>query len=418
MSAFSQKLTQKQLQTMSLSYGMKLSLQLLQLNSLQLKEFLEKELMDNPMFEVEMPMQYTSFTEQGTWDIPDESKSLQEELMLQIQDARCNFAIIEELLHQCDRNGYLLATKEELAKQLHTSVQEIQYHLSLIHHCEPYGIASSDLSECLAIQLSIRYPQETLAYELVQHHLEDIAKHRLEKLAQCYHVHKEDIHQAILLIQTLDPRPAICYDLEHVVFVKPDILLERDGEELMIVMPHYFTIQEQDFYKTKSLSKEELAYIKEKQTQGRAILECLQHRKQTLHAIMQVMIETQKEFVLQRGHRQYLIMKDIGEQLSLHETTISRAMKDKCFEFEGVVYPMHALLCKQVHDTSVDEIRSLLATWIAQESAQEPLSDQTLSTLLKEKGIQCSRRTIAKYRMEQHIPSTHTRKRQKETRHE
>lgn len=418
MSAFSQTFVQKQLQTLSLSYGMKLSLQLLQLNSLQLKTYLEKELMDNPMFEVDMPMQYATGQHMDFWDIPDESRSLQTELLLQIKDQHCNLALIEGILHHCDRNGYLLLKKDALAHELHVSLPELHHHLKLIHSCEPVGIAAADLSECLMLQLQHQYPKEWLALQLAQHDLQDIARNRMEKLAQHYQVTQKEILHAVKVIQSLDPRPASAYDLEHITFIKPDVLLTAEDGNITIAMPNYFQIVEQDYYKGHSLNPEETAYIKEKQQQGRAILDCLHHRKQTLSAIMQVMVEKQEAFLLHQGHLSYLIMREIGEALSMHETTISRAMKDKYFEFEGVVYPMRSLLCKQVHHTSVNEILFLIKELIAQEDEEKPLSDQMLSQLLQEKGIRCSRRTITKYRDEHHIPSTQTRKRLKEKRHE
>lgn len=417
MSAFSQKMSQNQLQTMSLSYGMKLSLELLQLNSLQLKEYLEKELMENPLYEVDIPQHTASFDSTQEWDIAEEKSSLQEDLLLQINELHLNLAILEMILQNCDRNGYLIVSKETLAKRMQVPLPEIEHVLEVIHQCEPYGIASKDLSECLFLQLKQKYPQAVLPQELVLHDLEDIAKNRMEKLAQKYHVEKQEILDAVRVIQTLDPRPASTYDMEHITFVKPDVLLKIKHEEIKIIMPNYFNIKEQEYYKGYDLSKEDQSFIKEKRQQGKIIVECLQRRKETLHAIMQVMVQKQEAYLL--GHQSlcYLRMIDIADALSVHETTISRAMKDKYYELEGIVYPMKRLLCKQVHEASVDHIYSLLKDMISQEDAQMPLSDQKLSDCLMEQGIQCSRRTVAKYRMDHQIPNAQTRKRLKEKSH-
>lgn len=416
MSTFSQKLTQKQIQTMSLSYGMKLSLELLQLNSLQLKEYLEKELLENPLYEVDMPEHVSSGSHQD-WDIIDEHRSLEEELLQQINDPHLNLAILELILQNCDHNGYLMVGKEELAQRQHVSVSEVETVLKLIHQCMPYGIGAKDLSECLYLQLRIQYPQEELSQQLVQHDLEDIAKNRMEKLARKYHVEKQDILDALVLIQSLDPRPASAYDMEHITFVKPDVLLQLQEDEVMIMMPNYFNIKEQDYYKGYDLSKEDQSFIKEKRQQGKVIVDCLARRKETLHAIMQVMVEVQKEHLLYQKPLNYLRMVDIAEALSVHETTISRAMKDKYFELDGQIYPMKSLLCKRVHEASVDHIFMIIKELIDQEDAHLPLSDQKLSDLLKQQGITCSRRTIAKYRMDHQIPNTQTRKRIKESTH-
>ncbi|WP_416324962.1 RNA polymerase factor sigma-54 [[Eubacterium] hominis] len=413
MSAFSQKLSQKQLQTMSLSYGMKLSISLLQLNSLQLKEFLEKELMENPLYEIDF-FEPSNVHYHQDFDIADEQHSLQEELLLQINDKHLNLGILEMILQNCDGNGYLLVTKEELADKLHSPLPQVEYVLELIHQCMPYGIASKDLSECLYLQLKQMYPDHTLAQQLVIYDLQDIAKNRMEKLAQKYHVEKQAIKEAILLIQTLDPRPASSYDMEHIQFVKPDVILKMKEEELQIIMPHYFNIKEYDYDKGYDFNKEDKHFIKEKREQGKVIIDCLNRRKETLYAIMSVLVEVQQGHLRYQKPLNYLRMVDVAEALSVHESTISRAMKDKYYEYNGIVYPMKNLLCKQVHKTSVDSIYLMLRKLIEQEDRHAPLSDRQLSECLKEQGITCSRRTIAKYRMEHHIPNTQTRRRWKE----
>lgn len=418
MSVFKQAFKQKQLQNLSLSYSMKLSLQLLQLNSLQLKEYLEKELVENPMFEVDMPMNFSSASEDSTWDIADNTASLYDELRLQINTTKINLILLEGILHNCDRNGYLRVSAADIATQYHVPEKEVTACLACIHACEPYGIAAHNLSECLAIQVEHRYPENCLLLHLVRYHLEDIAKNYLEKLANKYQVEQQQIKDNIALIQTLDPRPGSSYDLETIMFVKADILLDIMDHELTIIMPNYFNIKENEYYKGYSLGKEEKDFIREKRAQGKAILECLQHRKKTLHAIMHVMIEVQKPYLLHSGPLQYLRMIDIAERLAMHETTISRAMKDKYYEYEGQVLPMHTLLCKQLHETSVDKIITTVKELIDKEDKQAPLSDQKLSDALKQKDILCSRRTVAKYRMDHRIPSASTRKRLKEKSHE
>lgn len=413
MSAFKQSFTQKQVQNLSLSYGMKLSLELLQLNSLQLKEYLEKELLDNPMFEVDMTMNFSSVNPDG-FDIMDHKKSLQDDLMLQITDRKINLSIVETILRNCDCNGYLLVKREELAEILHVTQAELAYCFDCIHACQPYGIASRDLRECLSIQMKQRYPQEQLALNIIEKHLDDIAKNYLAKIAIRHQMTQEEVKRCIALIQTLDPRPASEYDLERIVFVKPDVIVEVVDEEVKLLMPAYFNIKENEYYKGYSMTKEDKDFINEKRQQGKVIIECLEHRKETLHNIMKIMADQQKGYLLHQDCLQYLIMKDIGESLSMHETTISRAMKDKYFAFEGQVYPMNKLLCKQVHNTSVDVIVDKIKMIIAKELDATPLSDQKISDTLKEEGIVCSRRTVTKYRVQHHIPSAQTRKRRKD----
>lgn len=414
---FSQKLVQKQAQNLSLSYGMKLSIDLLQMNSLQLKEFLEKELAENPMYELEMSSSF-SFSMQEEFDIIDQSISLRDELLFQIKNRYVNLALLETILHNCDRNGYLLVDDATLAKQMHVSVQEVQQCINDIHDCEPYGLVARNLSECLSLQLQHIHPNESLALSLVKNDLEDIAKNHLDKLAKKYCVQQTDIRKAIVLIQSLNPRPASEYDLENTVFVKPDVILQNNDGEIEIVMPSYFNIKENEFYKGMSLDKDEKDFIKEKYNQGKMIVESIQKRKETLHIIAQVMVKKQQAYLLHKGPLQYLILKDIGELVSMHETTICRALKDKYYEYEGTIYPFKTLLCKKLNNTSVHEVYKMIKVLIEKEPKDVPYSDQKISNLLKEKGFICSRRTVAKYREDLHIPSAQSRKRLKEKAHE
>lgn len=408
MSKFSQQLSQKQLLTLSLNQSMRLSLELLQMNSLQLKAYLEKELLDNPMVEVEYQEYHGGGKE--LIEMEDTSKSLMEELLLQLPK-EASIYVIEGILQNCDRNGYLQCTIEDLAKTMKTSIAEIEQQLSYLQKCEPYGIGAKDLSDCLCIQLKQLYPSAELAYRLAQKHLEDIARGRMEKLAQRYRVSKQAVLKAVQLIRQLEPRPALPYDMEHISYIKPDAIIVNEEGQLQLRMPSYFNIKEQEYYKNNALDQADLTYIKEKRAQGKMIIECLQHRKQTLHDIMEVMILVQQDYLLRHTAKKVLRMREVADTLGVHETTISRAMKDKYYQYEGICYPMHNLLCKQVHDSSKDEVVLRMTALIEAEDPRHPLSDEVLSQLLKEEGIRCSRRTIAKYRSEHHILDSQARKR-------
>ena len=406
MNYFKQGFSQKQVQNFSLSYAMKLSCELLQLNSLQLKEYIEKELLDNPLYEVDIPIFSNGNSDM---DYADSSKSLYDELIVQLDTQKVNLAVIELIISNCDANGYLKASFEELSK--YCSENELNVALHELHNCLPYGIASKNLSECLSIQLSHLFPNDKITLTIVQNHLEDIAKNYTDKILKTLGISKDVLMDSVRRIQGLNPRPASEYNMKEVSFVKPDLIIINEEGKIIIQVPNYFTIRLNNFYEKDKMSKEDRKYIKEQQIKGKALMECITRRKESLVKIMEIMIERQSEYLLHKGYLEPLLQKDIAEQLNLHETTVSRALKEKYYEYENQVYPMKKLISKKMKNTSVDVIHQMIKELINNENHEYPYNDTNLCELLREKNFNVSRRTIAKYREYLRIPSASTRKR-------
>lgn len=406
---FTQMLQQKQLQNLSLSYGMKQSIELLQMGTMELRDYLEKELEENPMVEVEMN-ERLYLGNADDFDIENSQESLQGELMKQLlySKEKVNYMLAEYMVNLLDGNGYLTESCGDIAKHTQYSYHDVIQTLQQIQSLYPKGVGARNLSECLLLQMDEKNSQ--LCKQLIKEDLQDVASAHLKKLCRKYNVDEKELKDAIMEIRNLNPKPGAIFSNEKTNFVRPDLLLEKKEGMIEILTPQYFNIKVNDYYREINLEKEDKKFVNEKIQQGKMIIDCIDRRNKTLNNIMSVIIKQQQDFLLKQGDMKPLKMLDIANALDCHETTISRALKDKYYEFENVVYPMKYLLNKGIQGKSVTEIKNVMKEIIGSEDKKSPLSDQKITDILNEKGYRCSRRTIMKYREEMCIVNALNRK--------
>lgn len=406
---FTQMLQQKQLQNLSLSYGMKQSIELLQMGTMELRDYLEKELEENPMLEVEINERlYLGNT--NDFDVENNQESLQDELMKQLlySKEKVNYILAEYIVNLLDGNGYLMDSCEDIAKYTQYSYHDVIQTLHQIQSLYPKGVGARNLSECLLLQMD--ETNSHLCKQLIKEDLQDIASAHLKKLCEKYNVDDEELKDAIMEIRNLNPKPGAIFSNEKTNFIRPDLFLEKKDGMIEILMPQYFNIKVNDYYREINLEKEDKKFVNEKIQKGKMIIDCIDRRNKTLNNIMSVLIKQQQDFLLKQGDMKPLKMLDIANALDCHETTISRALKDKYYEFENVVYPMKYLLNKGIQGKSVTEIKNVMKEIIGSEDKKYPLSDQKITDILNEKGYRCSRRTVMKYREEMSIVNALNRK--------
>lgn len=404
-----QKLEVKQIQTFTLSYQMKLSVECLQLSSFDLKKYLENKVEGNPLLEINIhPIFY-----KGEYDfnqISNSISSIQDEIIQQLRFRKIsvNHLLLEMLVNLIDDNGYLHQTMQELVQITNCSIDEIERHLQWIKECEPVGVGAYDLKECLLIQMKAFHPNDSRTIQIIEHELENIAMKKYEVIAKHLCCGVDDVMDSLAVIQKLQPRPAINYTSAPINYVKPDvILIEKEGYlEPQII--DYYQIKVNDCLKYSD--EKDKKYITNKYQQALSLLESLKKRKETLTNIMMVILQTQQESMLDHRPLKPLRLIDIAQSRHLHETTISRALKDKYVEYQGELFPIKNLLSKQINGQSVDEVKKEIQSMILYEDKQNPYSDSKLQELLQEKGYKVSVRTINKYREELKIANKTLRK--------
>ncbi len=352
--------------------------------------------------------------------------TLREQLLAEL--STCNeppeiLRLAGEIIDQIDDSGYFRSTVADLAMSEGAELADVETALHLVQSFDPPGIGCRDLAECLKLQLE-RVGELTPIYqELLDHHLEDIAHNRLPSLAHQFHISIEELNQYLARLRRLNPFPGSVLAPEHAEFIMPEakIVLSSEGKYEVIprkdVMPRLFLADRYvKMLETPDLTPEVRSYLRDKLQQAKELMRALDLRQSTIIRLAQVIASTQQEF-LEHGVKSLkpLTMKQAGEMLELHETTISRTVANKYIETPQGIYPFRFFFSsgftgEDGEAVSNRAVMEKLKELIAQENPTKPCSDEQLAKLLKEDGLVVARRTVAKYREALGIPPSSIRR--------
>lgn len=321
-----------------------------------------------------------------------------------------------------DGDGYLRISAAELAANLGRPRAHVERCLEVLRSLEPAGVGAEDLSQCLELQL-LRIHETGPALAIVKDHLEALAKRRYPAIAQKLSVPVEAVRQAEQIIRELEPRPGAPYEQpDQVQYILPDVFIEEGEEGLSVRLRggDRPPIRVSGYYRTllsQSEDKEVKEYLTAKLRQADGVLRALEQRDSTLLRCAQVIARRQRDF-FREGPRMLHPMRqvDVARELGLHESTISRTVREKYIQCSRGVYPMSYFFSRsataQSHgeDMGAAAAEALLERLVEREDRSHPLSDQKLSQAMAELGCPVSRRTVAKYREELNIPSASGRK--------
>lgn len=434
------------------------SLELLQLSTLELEAYIRELAMENPLVDPEEPAplpaaEQTSDIQQklnwleangrqdGHYQPPVEEEldplaraattgGLEETLVrflarqIQRLDLDEDTAQIVSYLAAClDDNGYLRISLRELSDESGVPLAKLEEGKAILQTLEPAGVGAEDLSRCLALQLR-RLGKTGPVLDIAGGHLEALARRHYREIAGKLGITVEDVLAAERLIQELEPRPgSIFAQTGSVPYVIADVFVENEEDRLVVRTRQrerpYFRIN--SYYRsllTQSEDREVKDYLGAKLHQAERVLSSIGQRETTLQRCAQVIAERQADFFL-RGAQvlQPLRIADVAQALELHESTISRAVREKYLQCARGVYPLSYFF---THAATADEsgaavgamaARALLCQLIDGEDKAHPLSDQKLCERMKEADCPIARRTVAKYREEMNIPSAFDRKR-------
>ncbi|MFS0822010.1 RNA polymerase factor sigma-54 [Bacillus sp. 1P02SD] len=407
---------------------------LLQYSSLDLTKFLEEQTLENPLIDVKpsdfdrpKKMKVTKDTYTNPIDyIGKKETTLYEHLLTQLSYTKINNTkkrMGEYIIQLLDSNGYLYFPTEEIARDLNTDTETIENAIRIVQSLDPIGVGARSLQECLLLQLKALPKRNSLAETIIQDHFERFAEKSWKEIAKDLNVKLFDIQQVFDFIQTLKPRPGAAFHGGEAHYIVPDFdILVEDGvvsmkmqdsylPKVSLNLQYYQHFLEEKDSKTKS-------YLQEKVDQCQWIMRSLEQRKMTLQNVMSEIIKRQMDFFIKGpAHLKPLIMSDVADALDIHESTVSRAVKDKFVQTPFGIYEMKYFFSRNIQttgetDTSSTQVKNVIKQMIEEENKEKPLSDQEIVSILEEKhGILVSRRTIAKYRDQLNIPSSTKRKR-------
>ena len=365
--------------------------------------------------------------------LADESdQTLREHLLWQINLSHFSqedAAIAAAIVFGLDEDGMLEDTIDDiragLAPDYLVEEPEVLAVLHRIQRMEPVGVASRDAAECIRVQLSV-LPSDTpgreLALRIARDYLDLVAQHDLEELQRHSGAKKEALLDALQLIQSLEPRPGSRYDNRRDEFIVPDVYVTRVDDEWRISLnpENDPGLRLNNFYidLLRKSGGKDAEYLKGRLQEARWLMSSIEMRNRTLMNVAQCIVEHQQDF-LEKGEiaMQPLVLRQVAEQINVHESTVSRATNKKYMLTPRGIYELKYFFSSYVQTESggtisATAVKARLQMLLDNEPASSPLSDQELSRLLRQVGIRAARRTVAKYRETLGIGSSAERRRE------
>jgi RNA polymerase sigma-54 factor len=333
-------------------------------------------------------------------------------------------SIAEEIVGNIDAYGFLKTSLDEIAATSDCTIEDIERILKEIQGFHPAGIGARSLRESLLIQLKFQRKENTLAYTLVDKHFDDLLHNRITIMTKKLHCTTEEIGKAIEeTIAKLDIHPGTSFSHSPISYIVPDATIEEGEDNTLKVIVNQDAVPKirlnRRYLKMlddETISKETKDFIRQKITSAKWLVKNVLQRNSTLQNIAESLAELQKEFFLSpKGKLVPLTMSTIADKIGVHESTIARAVANKYIETPRGLFPLrffftNSLTTEAGEEISTSNVRNLIKDLITNENKKKPLSDQAISTLMKAKGVNCARRTVAKYRTLMNFGTTQQRK--------
>lgn len=334
------------------------------------------------------------------------------------------FLFAESLIGNFDEYGYLKTPLEEIATLLNCSVEKLQEILKKIQTFDPFGVGGQNVQESLLIQLRCLNKEDSLAYKIIQNHYDDLIHNRIPKIQKSLNCQNQQICEAIEKeIAKLDLRPGAWYNLSTNANIVPDILIRQDQNQLHVDTNDDFlpTLRLNRRYmrllEDKDVPTETKEYIQQHLLSAKWLSRNIRQRNETLIRITEFLTKKQKEFfATSEGELIPLTMKEVAQELQLHESTIARAVANKYVYCSRGLLPLRSFFTtayssKEGKEISSSTVQTAIQELIKNENKKKPLTDDLIAEKLQEKGIVCARRTVSKHRRTLNIGNTSQRKR-------
>lgn len=423
-------------------------IEILQLSSLDLKEMIQQELMENEVLEVEEPVEDKSLLKEKEKELPDDENKVDEDLerysslaaaeedarewrsprrfdgeldpkleamkntasktitlqehlknQLDLTDADPELlALAENIIFNINERGYLLYPLEEIQISMDADVplSQMEAALDLVHSLDPRGVGARNLEECLLLQLEESMPNYHLMRKLILNHMEDVSKNRLPKVARELGVSLATVQKTIHDIAQLDPIPGRSFRRDEVPYVNPDVVVEliEGNYEIRLEDSYYPRLSVNPAFlrmaRDKSLDAKLRKHVQGKIESAKWLVESIVQRKSTLLRVVTEIIEHQQDF-LDHGSKMLkpLKMQDIADIVGIHVSTVSRAISDKYIQTHRGIFPLKYFFtgATRSDDGSIESrisVKQKVREIIDGEDKSHPLSDQDIVKKLKE----------------------------------
>ena len=461
------RLSQRLILTPSLQQAIKL----LPLTTLELAEVLEQEVMENPLLE-EVPTQdavvgdeiaqeeakeeaertdplkeidvekfFEDYLDDGrerrvrSSEIPEmppientltETPDLYDHLLWQLHMSASDEltrAIGEAIIQNLDEDGMLQASVEEIANMGPFPMDEVEKALAVVQGLDPSGIAARDLTECLRLQLKHLGLEGSPTDVMVKDHIKQLQTHQYPEIGRQMSLTPDEVSHHLEIIRRLDPKPGMKYCPDRSTYVIPDVFVVKEGEDYKILLnddglpklrisPTYRRMLDGK----EPGSEETRNYVKEKLRSALWLLKSVDQRQRTIYKVSDSIVKHQRGF-LDHGiaHLRPLVLRDVANDIGMHESTVSRVVANKYMHTPRGVYELRFFFHSGITSSMGEAISSVtikdkIRKMIEGEDTARPLSDSRIAELLGADGLPLARRTVAKYREELRIPPSNLRK--------
>ncbi len=318
-------------------------------------------------------------------------------------------AVASRLLGNMDEDGYLQLDVEEIAFQSGMDFEVVDRALQRIQELEPPGVGARNLRECLLLQLRVLGEENSLVAAIVSDHLDLLEARRFDKIAKELNAPVEAVIEAAHDISRLEPKPGRNYGEGDVRYITPDVYVLRDGDEYVVTLNDEGLprLRVSSYYRRvlgTDGGADAKRFINQKMRSAQWLISCIQRRQQTLLLVANSIVRFQREF-LDKGvdHLRPLVLKQVAEDIKMHESTVSRATANKYMHTSQGIFELKYFFTSSVKgaddtDVSAESVKNRIRIIIGAEDENRPLSDQRIAKMLKAEDIDIARRTVAKYR--------------------
>lgn len=409
-------------QELRLTAEMRLSLRVLALSSADLADELERFAEEEPWFRYERPRPAIATRAEDVDPLarvasrePLEERLKQELRLMGLPAPVLRVALY--LADDLDERGYLAEPIDAIAQRLGASPAQVREALAALQSCDPPGIGAEDLTSCLLLQLrDEREPLKSLMASIIRHHLSDVAEGRLDEIASSLSVSLAQVEEAVRRIRRLTPAPAIASADDPVAPLMPDVVVRKVEGEWTVEVTEWAAPRLElraEYRRLMQSGEEARRFVSARLKRAAWLTRAIERRRMTLQMVAEALVRRQQSY-LERGAVAIrpLRLADIAEEIGVHESTVSRAVKDKILGSPQGLIPMERLFSVEVAPGwSQEAAKARLAEIVRAEDKVRPLSDQAIANVLASEGCRLSRRAVAKYREALGIPNSFQRRR-------
>lgn len=372
-------------------------------------------------YRVESPDEYTY--EQF---VPSET-SLSDHLKMQLDFLKIRTpcrTVARYIIEDLDENGYLRSSVEEISKVLRVREDKVAEAVEAIQSLEPSGVGARSLKECLLIQLKNRGEADENIRRVIEDHLEDIAENRMANIAKALEIEPEEAQNICDRIKSLEPKPGRQFGgMRDNRYISPDVTVEKVGNEYVVIVndttaprlnisPVY-----QQMLRSDDRDPDTKQFLTDKLNSAMWLIRSIEQRRQTIYNVVKAVVDYQYDFFEEgRRHMKTLTLKQIADEIGVHESTVSRSINGKYMQTPRGLFEIKYFFTSGVTGSdgkgiASESIKTIIREMVEEENPKNPISDQAMADSMVECGIDISRRTVAKYRSEMNIASSSKRRR-------